>query len=88
MVRIVDKDGNMVPVAKNLIRFRLSGPGTIVAVGNGDPTSHESFQSDRSQAFHGQCLVVVRSIEGQSGTIRLIAESETFNSGNISILSN
>jgi beta-galactosidase len=86
-VKIADTDGAMVPTAGNLIRFMVSGPGIIAAVGNGDPTDHGSFQSDRSKAFHGQCLLIIRSIEGKNGQIRLTAESDTLSTGNIVVRS-
>ena len=34
-VTIVGKDGWKVPTARNLVRFGVSGPGTIAAVGRG-----------------------------------------------------
>ncbi len=40
-VEVVDSEGRVVPVADNLISFELSGPGKIIGVGNGDPSSHE-----------------------------------------------
>ena len=40
-VAIMDAQGRCVPVADNLIRFELSGPGRILGVGNGDPSCHE-----------------------------------------------
>ncbi len=40
-VSAVDAKGNPVPVAGQDIRFALEGPGKIIGVGNGDPTSHE-----------------------------------------------
>jgi beta-galactosidase len=40
-VRIVDRKGRTVPTADPEIKFSISGPGRIIAVGNGDPTSHE-----------------------------------------------
>lgn len=86
-VRIVDKDGRMVPIATNTVRFKVSGPGALAAVGNGDPTNHDSFQSDRYRAFHGQCLVIIRSTEGKGGQIRLKAESEALTTGEILMMS-
>ena len=85
-VRIVDKDGTMVPKANNLIRFRKSGPGTIAAVGNGDPTNHDSFLSDKYRAFHGQCMMILRSTE-EKGSIQIIAESDALTSAHVVILS-
>jgi beta-galactosidase len=40
-VRILDKKGRLVPTADPEISFSISGPGRIIAVGNGDPSSHE-----------------------------------------------
>ena len=36
-VRIEDKDGNLCPRAENLVRFKVTGAGSIAAVGNGTP---------------------------------------------------
>ncbi len=43
-VSAVDKKGLSVPDATNEISFNLSGPGRIIGVGNGDPTSLEPDQ--------------------------------------------
>ncbi|HEX8142417.1 MAG TPA: beta-galactosidase GalB [Pyrinomonadaceae bacterium] len=75
-ITVADKSGLMVPRTHNRIRFELMGPGEIIAVDNGDPTSHESFQSKERNAFNGLCLVIVRTRPGQPGTIRLKAQSE------------
>ncbi|MGB6781102.1 MAG: beta-galactosidase GalA [Terracidiphilus sp.] len=40
-VAVTDAQGRIVPVADNLISFEISGPGKIIGVGNGDPSSHE-----------------------------------------------
>ena len=40
-VAVADAQGRIVPVADNLIQFELNGPGKILGVGNGDPSSHE-----------------------------------------------
>jgi beta-galactosidase len=87
-VKIVDKDGLMMPTARNLVRFKLNGTGALAAVANGDPTNHDSFQSEQCKAFHGQCLLIVRSAEGERGPIRVTAESEALTSGNILVTSN
>ena len=43
-VSVTDSEGRVVPVASNKIHFALSGPGKIIAVGNGDPSCHEPDQ--------------------------------------------
>jgi beta-galactosidase len=40
-VRVDDGEGRCVPYAGNEIMFFLKGPGRIIGVGNGDPSSHE-----------------------------------------------
>jgi len=75
-VSIADKDGLAVPQSKNRIRFEIEGPGEIVAVDNGDATSHESFQSKEFNAYNGLCLVIVRTKPGQAGNIKLKAQSD------------
>jgi beta-galactosidase len=73
---IVDMNGLTVPTAGNVVRFRIKGPASIVAVGNGDPTDHRPFQSDQYDAFHGKCLIILQAIGGNAGEISLTAESD------------
>ena len=40
-VQVNDAQGRMVPTADNLITFEIAGPGRIIGVGNGDPSSLE-----------------------------------------------
>jgi beta-galactosidase len=86
-VSITDKDGLFVPRSKNRVRFEVSGPGEIVAVDNGDPTSFESFQSKEHNAFNGLILVIVRTRAGQPGTIRLKAQGDGLSGAEILIKS-
>jgi beta-galactosidase len=41
-VNVNDAPGRMVPTATNTITFEITGPGKIIGVGNGDPSSHEA----------------------------------------------
>jgi beta-galactosidase len=43
-VTVEDAQNRIVPDASNLVSFELSGPGKIIGVGNGDPSSHEPDQ--------------------------------------------
>ncbi len=40
-VSAVDAQGRVVPVAQNKIHFAVEGAGSIIGVGNGDPSCHE-----------------------------------------------
>ncbi|TFF40987.1 glycoside hydrolase family 2 protein [Mucilaginibacter psychrotolerans] len=73
-VRILDKDGNVVPDADNLVNFKLTGVGTIASVDNGDPVSHDPFKAHYRKAFHGLALAIVQGKELR-GTITLTATS-------------
>lgn len=73
-VKILDKDGNLVPLADNLVNFKLSGPGFIAGVDNGSETSHAPFKANYRKAFNGLALAVVQT-EEKSGTITLTATS-------------
>ena len=75
-VEVVDSGGNPCPRADVSIKFDLDGPGEIAALGNGDPTSVESFAARERKAFNGKCMVVVRTRKGEGGPMRLSAESE------------
>jgi beta-galactosidase len=83
-VRVADSQGRMVPTAANEITFTLSGPGKIIGVGNGDPSSHEPEQfleADGSLAsiwrrslFNGFAQVIVQST-GQPGEVTVSANT-------------
>ena len=76
LVEAVDKDGNLCPLADNLIRFHVDGPGEITAVGNGNPLSLEAFQADHRKLFFGKAMLIVRASEGQGGEINITASSD------------
>ncbi len=71
-VEVLDRSGNLCPNAQDSVRFSLAGPGTIAAVGNGNPQSVESVQVLEHRAFQGRCLAILKSSE-RSGTLRLSA---------------
>jgi beta-galactosidase len=85
-VELTDADAILNPVAENLIRFDLEGPGTIVAVGNANPVSTESFQGNERKAWHGKCLVIIKSGK-QQGEIILKATSASLSSSVLKIMS-
>jgi len=75
-VRIEDKDGNLVPGADNLVKFEVTGVGSIAAVDNGNAATVEPFQASQRKAFSGLALLMVRSQPGQKGAIHVTAASE------------
>ena len=73
-----DEQGREFPTADHLVRFRLEGPGRIIGVANGDPSSHEPDkclnQPWERRLFSGKAQVIIQSLR-QPGEIRLIASS-------------
>src|SRR5215831_507435 len=55
---VVDEAGRVVPTANVPVSFFLAGPGRIIGVGNGDPTSHEA------DVFVGAPTARARPIDG------------------------
>jgi beta-galactosidase len=74
-VKILDADGNICPNANNLVKFSIEGEGLLECVGNGDPTCIESYKASERSAFHGLCLLVVRSTQ-HPGKIFVRASSD------------
>ena len=77
-VRIEDAMGQLAPRTLSLLDFEISGPGKILAIGNGDPTNHESFQAKQHKTFNGLCLVIIQSVKGLPGKITLSAAGSGF----------
>jgi beta-galactosidase len=73
-VQVADGQGRVVPMADNPITFRLSGPGALIGVGNGDPSSHEPDKASARRAFNGWCAAIVQATT-DPGELRLEASS-------------
>lgn len=82
--KVVDKAGNTVPSASNLIHFKITGEGTLAGVDNGSETDLSSFKSDQHKAFNGLCLAIIRA-EKKNGSIRLTASADGLQSATLSI---
>jgi len=75
-LKILDKNGNVVPTASNEIKFEIEGPGEIVATDNGNPTDMRPFPSNVRNAFNGYALAIVRSKYNEHGKIKITAKAE------------
>jgi len=74
-VKVVDKNGTLVPLADNLIKFDVSGQGSIAGVDNGNQISHESHKGSQRKAFHGMALAIVQA-KPKAGRIVLKATAD------------
>lgn len=83
-VEVIDADGNLCPLADNLINFTVKGNAFIAGVDNGNQTSMESFKTPYRKAFYGKCLVVLQN-NGKKGNIQLTASSDGLQSSGIEL---
>jgi beta-galactosidase len=83
-VTIADKNNVPVPYADNLINFKIEGNATVAGVDNGNQVSMESFKSDNRKAFHGMCLIVLKS-GSKTGEVKLNASSSGLESAQVTI---
>jgi beta-galactosidase len=85
-VKVVDREGNLVPDADQVVKFSLDGPAVIAGVDNGDPVSHESFKTQHCKSFHGLCLAIIQSTK-KAGKIVLKAHAAKLLSSSIELSS-
>ncbi|MGN6194191.1 MAG: glycoside hydrolase family 2 TIM barrel-domain containing protein [Ginsengibacter sp.] len=83
-VELLDANGNLNPTSENLIKFKIDGPGTIAGVGNANPISLESYQQPQRKAWHGKCLVIIKS-GNTPGKITLTASGANMKSASINV---
>ena len=83
-VKVVDKDGNLCPLADNEISFKVKGAGTYRAGANGNPASLESFQTPKMKVFSGMMTAIMQSTE-KAGKITLEATGKGLKKGTLVI---
>ena len=71
-VSIVDKDGNLLPNANDLINFEVTGGGKLVGVDNGYQANLDSFKANSCKLFNGKCIAIIQS-NGKKENIQLKA---------------
>jgi len=74
-VSALDAEGRAVPTAQNEITFTVSGPGKIIGVGNGDPSSHEPDKASKRRLFNGLAQVILQS-NSEPGRIEVTATAD------------
>ena len=78
---ILDKDGNVVPVTDNLVKFEVTG-GKLLGVENGNMSDLGSVLASERKAFAGKCLAIIGA--DKAGTVTVIAVSEGLETDSIS----
>jgi beta-galactosidase len=85
LVEAVDNEGNLYPLADDLVTFKLDGPAELAGIGNGNPLSLEPFQAPQHSLFHGKGMLVLRSIQGMSGTVTITATAEGYDTAQVQV---
>jgi len=85
-IQLLDKAGILNPNAENLLRFSITGPATIVGVGNANPRSVESNQLPQRKAWRGKCLVIIKSTR-KAGEIKLNVSASGLSNKTLSLQS-
>jgi len=76
LIEALDDKGTLCPLADNPVSFNVNGPAEIAGVGNGNPLSLEPFQADKRKLFYGKAMLILQTIYGKAGKVRVTAESE------------
>ena len=70
-VDAIDANGREVPVASDMLSFKVEGAGELYGVDNGNAADTLSLKGDRKALFSGKALAVVRSLRGEKGVATL-----------------
>ncbi len=75
-VEAFDQEGRPVPTADNVINFKVTGEGSLIGVGNGDPNCQESDKEPKRSLFNGLAEVIVQATK-TPGAIMLEARGDS-----------
>jgi beta-galactosidase len=78
-VEILDKNGNFVPTADNLVQFEVEG-AEIIGVESGNMRDLSSPKAKQRKAFNGLCLAIVQAEKPGKITVKAVSESLEGNS--------
>ena len=84
LAEIVDREGNLCPLADNKINFDVNGAGFNAGVDNGSPFSLEHFKDDSRSAFYGKAMLIVRN-DGSEGTVNITASSPSLQPSTVTV---
>ncbi len=86
-VSIADAQGRQAPTANNKVAWEVVGPGSVIGVGNGDPSCHEPDRASERSAFNGLCMAIVQGKRGQAGTIAVTVTSPGLEKSIVTVIS-
>jgi len=86
MVRVetLDSEGRFVSTADNKIRFKVSGEGALIGLGNGDPNCTESDKGSERSLFSGLAQAIVQASKNP-GSLTIEASSEELQGASLTL---
>ncbi len=85
-VKVVDKDGNLIPNDSRLIKFKVSGAGHFRAAASGNPASLDVFHKPEHHLFSGQLTALVET-DTKAGSITFKASARGVKSATLKLKS-
>ncbi len=83
-LELLDQNGNPAHHAEDRLFITASGPGELIAVGNGCPTSEEMYIGNQRRVYEGRAMAVVRANQGP-GQIVLCASADGIPASSVTI---
>lgn len=83
-VEAFDAKGRPVPRADHLVKFEVTGPASVIGVGNGNPVSHEADKASQRKLFNGLAQAIVQT-DRKAGRITVRAVSDGLKSGQVTL---
>lgn len=74
VAEVLDEQGNIVPVANNLIQFEIEEKAAIIGIENGNMRDQDVVKQNKRKAFNGLCLAILQS--SVPGKVKVKATSE------------
>ena len=82
--RVEDAQGHLCPDATQQLHIAVSGAGRFRAIGNGDATCLEPFQTPQMHAFRGQLVAIVQAGEAP-GAVQVKATAPGLQEGTVQL---
>ena len=82
--KVVDADGVIVPDAADLIAFKVTGPGRVIAVDSANNASREPFQSSERRVYQGRCFAMIKA-DAPRGRITVVASAAGLTGGSVTV---
>ena len=82
---IVDEEGNLCPKASHRLYYAVEGVGELLTTDNGSPAETEAFVRPDKKALAGYCVACIRSLESQTGTLKVHCTGDGLTGASITV---